>query len=456
MTSSKVHRIKLVGILALSLIAVLALAHWTNLGTTHAAGPGAGMSLNVPNALSCTTDECSVDVTQPFLLTISTNPTLDFELSGFATEVVFPTESLNWNQRATCEDEVQVGRQDGSSLQVCIASVSTLLLGASHGVVSQIAEPPLAALTVAPGSTTLLVEMDFSCKTVGTFDLTLTAAPDSRFGSVYGDLNARIVEVKTIDVDFDGDTEPNAVADTLTINCEMPPPTPTPTETPVPPTNTPGGPTDTPVLPTTPPGGILPTPEPTETPGPIGAVVAGFGGIDDNGGLRTGLWAVIGALLVAVGGGLAIFGGRSMSLARVATAAPGMIVGHELAASGTARSLGAQQVCHRLPMRQSVQMQVQGVEGFSALVDALRALSRTPGITKARAVSLGQGDAVFEVTLSAPTTGQELARAVSATLERPVRIEEHWYDERYESQDHLSVPPGAPAPSGGHHRLRGS
>lgn len=241
----------LIGVAILTVLA-LALGHSTDLGTAHAVGPG--MSLAVPGG-DCTDGKCTVDMTQPFVVTISTNPAPDVELAGFATEVVFDTESLNWIRRGSCRDEVQVVRQDGNSIATCLAIVSTLLLGASHNVVSEIGIPPLAALAVAPGSTTtVLVEMDFSCKTAGTFDLTLAAVPDSAFGAVYADVDANEIRVKTVGFDYDGDTVPNQVTDTLTINCQVPP-TPTdtpvpPTSTPVPPTNTPGGPTDTPVPPT--------------------------------------------------------------------------------------------------------------------------------------------------------------------------------------------------------------
>jgi hypothetical protein len=69
-----------------------------------------------------------------------------------------------------------------------------------------------------------------------------------------------------------------------------------------------------------------------------------------------------------------------------------------------------------------VRVQVQPIEGFPAYVDALRALTRMPGIAQAHAVRLWQGDGTFAVTLSAPTTLEALARKVSAALGRTVRV----------------------------------
>ena len=192
------------------------------------------MSLFAPSAVS---------VGETFIVTICTDPSPDVELSGFVSEVVFPDE-LNWLPRATCEDEVQVQRQDGGPFALCQSFLSTLLQGATHSVVTEIAVPPLEPLNVIPGSAVALVELDFNCKAAGTFDITLTAFPDSPFGSLYGDVNANLIEVRTEPFDFDGDTVPNQVADVVTIACgpagtptPCPPagcPTPTATPTPTP------------------------------------------------------------------------------------------------------------------------------------------------------------------------------------------------------------------------------
>ena len=289
-----------------AILAVLALAlgHSTDLGTAHA--DGAGMSLAVLDG-DCTDGECTVDMTQPsFRVTISTAPAPDFELAGFATEVVFDSDGLNWLQRASCTDEVQVERQDGGSLAICIADFSTLLSGASHSVIAEAALPPLAALTVAPGSTTVLVELDFSCKTAGTFDLTLAAVPDSPAGAVYGDVDANEIQVKTVEgPDIDDDGEPNQVADTLTINCQVPPtatPTTPPTATPSPtPCPTEGCPTPT----------AMPTEAPapaTSTPGITPPDTGAFG--DSDGGLSVGLVALVSALLAAAVAGATTFAWR--------------------------------------------------------------------------------------------------------------------------------------------------
>ena len=123
-----------------------------------------------------------------------------------------------------------------------------------HFVYSENAPPPVEALAVAPGSITSLLELDFSCNVQGSHKLTLTAYPDSSVGAAYIDLGANIIEVSTIQQDYDGDTVPNAVADTITFTCVLPPtPTPTPTPTPA---NTPT-PTDTPT----------PTPTKLQPPG---------------------------------------------------------------------------------------------------------------------------------------------------------------------------------------------
>ena len=127
------------------------------------------------------------------------------------------TLNLKWAPRASCTDEVQVARQDAGMLEACIAE-TTFLGGAGHFVFSEfadLAEP----LTVPAGSTTTLVEMDFTCNVAGSYKLTLTAAPDSPDGAAYADLQGHKINVKTVQQDYDGDTTANDVADTATFEC---------------------------------------------------------------------------------------------------------------------------------------------------------------------------------------------------------------------------------------------
>ena len=104
------------------------------------------------------------------------------------------------------------------ALAACNAK-TTFLGGAGHVVLSEFATPPLEALDVATGSTTTLIELDFTCNEAGSHKLTLTAVPDSPDGAVYFDLNGDPINLKTVQQDYDGDTTPNDVADTTTIDC---------------------------------------------------------------------------------------------------------------------------------------------------------------------------------------------------------------------------------------------
>ena len=192
---------------------------------TPSGSPFPGMTLAAP---------ATVLVGVPFTLCVSTSPAPNVAISGFATEVLFPNE-LEWVQRPACtgsSGEVQVGRQDGGPLAFCLSQVTALLGGAGHTVLTEIAAPPLEPLNVAPGSNTTLVELDFVCNTSGSYELTLTAVPDSTFGSVYVDVNSIPIFVKTVSQDYDGDTVPNQVADTIAINCSPDTPTPSPAPTP--------------------------------------------------------------------------------------------------------------------------------------------------------------------------------------------------------------------------------
>lgn len=97
-------------------------------------------------------------------------------------------------------------------------------------------------------------------------------------------------------------------------------------------------------------------------------------------------------------------------------------IGQSRATAGATRSLGSRQVADQLPVGQLLLVHVQSIGGFPALVDALRALSRMPGIAQAHAVRLNQGDGIFDVMLSASATREELERAASAALGCPVQF----------------------------------
>ena len=187
-------------------------------GPARAAGPGAGMSLQVKSACTDASQLTTVEAGVPFVLCVVSDPAPSVAIAGFDSEVLFPSE-LKWTQRASCADEVQVETLIGMvSPEVCEAGV-TFLGGAGHIVLSEIALPPLEALTVPTGSTTSLVELDFACNVAGSYKLTLTAAPDSPEGAAYIDLSGSKINVKTVQQDYDGDTTANDVADTGTLSC---------------------------------------------------------------------------------------------------------------------------------------------------------------------------------------------------------------------------------------------
>ena len=152
----------------------------------------------------------------PFTLCVNADPAPSVEISGFASEVVFP-DGLKWLQQA-CTNELQVGRLDGGAIAVCNSFSPILTGGAGHTVQSE-SGLPLPALDVAAGSTTTLVALDFTCNEVGSHKLTLTADPDSGFGALYFGVNGDQIRVKTVLQDYDGDTVANQVADTLVIDC---------------------------------------------------------------------------------------------------------------------------------------------------------------------------------------------------------------------------------------------
>lgn len=237
------------GLIALPLIAIALVTAFlvsgvSDSGPAQAASTGPAMSLQVKNACSDASELTSVNSGVPFVVCVVADPSPAVLLSSIGSEVLFPS-GLKYT-RSTCADELQIARQDSQPIALC-TSLDTLLGGAGHAVLSQIAIPPLAALTVSPSSTTTLLELDFVCNTGGSHTLTLTAVPDSFAGATYGDTNAVEIGVKTILFDYDGSTTANAVADTAIIDC-IQPPTETPTLTPT----------------------LTPTPTVTPTPAPFG------------------------------------------------------------------------------------------------------------------------------------------------------------------------------------------
>ena len=124
--------------------------------------------------------------------------------------------------------------------------------------------------------------------------------------------------------------------------------------------------------------------------------------------------------------GLAAGGGASLS--------PSLLAGVTLATSGATLSLGAQLARLRarrlatgsdrvLPSGRPLVVQISPVADFYALVDTVRALAQTAGVSQAQALRLGETGGFFEVTLRTPTTGEALAQAVSEALGRAVHIE---------------------------------
>ena len=252
-------------------------------GSARAAGPAPGMGLQIKSACTDVSELPVVGVGVPFVVCVVSDPAPSVAIAGFTSEVLFaepetgtqcansidddsdgfindgcrqvgdapevgadclnatddedndsfqvgkqndgvvndgcPARTLNlkWAPRTLCTDEVQVGRQDMGTLAACNAK-TTFLGGVGHLVFSEFADSA-AALDVATGSTTILVEMDFTCNVAGSYKLTLAALPDSQEGAAYFDLQGHKIIVKTVQQDYDGDTTANDVADTLSILC---------------------------------------------------------------------------------------------------------------------------------------------------------------------------------------------------------------------------------------------
>lgn len=273
------------------LVAILLL--WGHEGWDPAQAQGPGMSLDAPTTVS---------TGETFTVVVMADHAPDVEITAFATEVLFP--GLEWLQRDSCEDEVQVERRDGGALAACISFIDEVLGGAATAVLAEFAQPPVEPLALAPGSTAPLVELDFRCTVAGSYTLTLVATPDVQLGAIYGDTDGDEISVETKQYDYDGDTTPNDVADSVTISCE--------------------GPT-VPTLRTPRPTGSA-TEQAGETPGEIEPTATSASGNNGNGngdgdgvgdgdgdsGLGRGLWAVIAAIVAVAVAGLAVFGWRYM------------------------------------------------------------------------------------------------------------------------------------------------
>lgn len=289
--------------------------------TAHAQEADGGMSLAVKNDCDDTAELSLVQAGEPFVVCVSADPAPSTSvagpvqgISGFATEVLF-TDGLEWRPRPQCTDEVQITRADpNDSFAICLAFTTSLLRGAGHAVLSA-AEFPVPPLSFGPGSTSTLIEMDFVCRLGGSYTLVLAAVPDSDFGSIYGDLDANQISLRTVEFDYDGDTVPNQVADFTTLECNGPTATPCPAS---------GCPTATDPPP--------PTPFPLSTSQRLTATAEllaaartprnggdngafGFQDPNENGGGGTSvwLWVGLGAAAAVLAGGAAFDGYRRFS-----------------------------------------------------------------------------------------------------------------------------------------------
>jgi hypothetical protein len=178
----------------------------------HGCGTGAnspGMALSGPSG--------AVNG-QPMTVTVIANPAPNFGVGGFATEVtVTPSTGLSYVARPACEDEILVIQEPGADLG-CLRSTSPEGFPRHASLAGS--APPLATGALQ-GPLGTLVELDFLCSEVGTYQLTLTAYPDADFGAAYiENINSTIVEVPTVPK---GGQD---VADTLSVTCDPAPPIP--------------------------------------------------------------------------------------------------------------------------------------------------------------------------------------------------------------------------------------
>ena len=225
-------------VIALCLLAAMAFS-WGRDGPApvRAEGPAPGMSLAGP---------ASVNVGEPFVLRIQSDPAPIDAPAGFAASVLFAattssTVDFTITRRASCTDEVQIGRQDSQPLTVCLQVSKGLIQLSKSGalsrpvagvsVLSSSQTPPLPALTLGSGSVTTLVELDVTCDVSGSHEILLLAnlsdngPGDAADGAVYVDTSASAEEqyVKTVGKDIGGNGAAEQVADTLTIQCVAPP-----------------------------------------------------------------------------------------------------------------------------------------------------------------------------------------------------------------------------------------
>lgn len=218
-------------LIALGLLALAAMAFsWGRTGPApvRAAGSAPGMSLAGP---------ATVNVGEPFVLRIQSDPAPIAAPAGFAASVLFAATTSSASdftitRRASCTDEVQIGLPP---LAVCVQVVKGLIQLSKSGplsrpivgvsVLSSSDTPPLPALTLGSGSVTTLVEFDVTCDVPGSHEILLLANL-SDFGpghvgdgAVYVDTSAVEQYVKTVGKDIGGNSAAEQVADTLTILC---------------------------------------------------------------------------------------------------------------------------------------------------------------------------------------------------------------------------------------------
>ena len=221
-------------LIALGLLALAAMAFsWGQTGPApvRAAGSAPGMSLAGP---------ATVNVGEPFVLRIQSDPAPIAAPAGFAASVLFAATTSSASdftvtRRASCTDEVQIGRQDLAPLAVCAQVVKGLIQLSKSGplsrpiagvtVLTSDETPPLPGLTLGSGSVTTLVEFDVTCDVPGSHEILLLANL-SDFGpghvgdgAVYVDTSAVEQYVKTVSKDIGGNSAAEQVADTLTILC---------------------------------------------------------------------------------------------------------------------------------------------------------------------------------------------------------------------------------------------
>ncbi len=153
---------------------------------------------------------------------ITVNANVDFEISGFGSEVYLG--GLTYNE-GTCAEEVQL-------TGLCTRSVGSkgeLQHGGSTGIV-----PPFSAAN--PGGVAMtLVKLDVNCAEQGSFQVGLTASgtTGSSFGATYFDVPAGNPVTVGVVGQQDFGNGPVDIADSLEINCveELPLATRTPTST---------------------------------------------------------------------------------------------------------------------------------------------------------------------------------------------------------------------------------